>query len=343
MNSRKWTLVLFAGLLLVVSGVMASTAQASLVTTIWGAPGLNQSHDTDAEIALDSSYNHLNGSTGLQVGDYLVGGINYGYNVPPIGGSVSYGLAGVDQMNVLFVLKIADVSAFPGGTNSQGIPFSHYTFVAPSVAEWTSALNSVYGGAAPAAALKTAEGSVGIVFSNPTENFQQLPIGATSAADVLNRVFSGPGVTNIGELGFTGGTTTVNGGVNVGPNATGEGWQADGPTATSSFVGVTYGSSILNTNIIFGIDPTAGSLLNDMDFTPILDQMFPGAKADFAGTAELQGTGDGLGGLRSGEQMDINSGGAVSFYVLVPEPASCAVWSLIMGCVGLFAWRRRRS
>ena len=315
---------------------LISGSQASTIDTLWQT-GLNQNHDTDAELFLrpsgsgSTTYSRVPGNSALQVGDMLFGAVNYGYVVNSAG-QTNYSPP-VDYFNVLFALTVSSMT--PAGTNAQGIPLSNYTFVAPTVAQWDAAASFL---GLPATADKNAAGTTAIFYSNPNTNFEQVPFGASTPADVYGRVYGGAGVTRVGELGFTGGTQSVNGFNNVAPNATGEGWTAVGPSIGSSLQAVTYGSAVIGTNFVIGLDPTDGSLLTK-SFVPLLSGFGASGKSDFVGNGIIQGTGDGQGGLFPGELMDGNSGGAVSFN-LVPEPSTFAL--LGFGALGLLGLKRRR-
>lgn len=126
------------------------------------------------------------------------------------------------------------------------------------------------------------------------------------------------------------------------PTYTGEGWVATAPLAVgSNFTSVTWGSTVTGTAVAFGLDPTNGGFLSG-SYVPLgAGPSLGSGTADFVGNANLQGTGNGSGGLQNGEMMDVNSGGAFSVEP-APEPLSCVIWALIAGCVGLAVWRRRR-
>lgn len=201
MNARRWILVSLAGLAVLSLGVFVSTAHASLATSVWQTGTINQSHDTDCEVLLDSNFNHLSSSASVVVGDYFVGAIGYGY-VNWGAGNVSYGTTTATSqgapvgpwntvapgnLNALFVLQVAGIN-----TAGQGTGFGMYSFVAPSVANWQNALASSYlfSGSVPAAALKNAAGTVAILYSNPNQTVQQIPANVAPNFSIPRRVRS---------------------------------------------------------------------------------------------------------------------------------------------------------
>ncbi len=312
-------LTLSVSVLLVVLGVWAVGTQAN--AAILGAvPGqLNLLDDSDADIGVRETSPGVFAivAGALQDNDILVAGITFAFTRPIPGTATS--LAG-QGYNGFTMLKV------DGAPVDQGGGLSSFAFNAASVAEWNGVVDDLFGGLA--SLKKSSEGTLAMIFQDATADFSPVSPPATLAASAAA---ISTGANLVWELGFTG-ALDAGGNVDAGVD---EGWVATGPTSPSVAATTTYGTGIPGTSFTGALNPLVDNS-GYVDYLP-LTTLF--GQSDFAVVGTLSGYGDGFGNPAGPWQ--IASDADLSFAPLVvPEPASLAIWSLLS--VGGLALARRR-
>ena len=310
---------------------MAAAAQHGTITSLW-TNGINAQQDEDGEVVVAPVSNGQGGytyqvqtpSTNLAVGDILVGGINYNSD-----NGKNYAAFTASNFNVLFMSQITSISSNP----TPGL--FNINFGAASVSNWDNVVTSLGLGSV---ADKTAAGSVAILYSNPNSAFSYSNPG--TLAQVFSTIYGGPGVTNLGELGFNGAMTGSGSSAVTLANSTGQEWNAVGPANLAGAQALTIGTALPGTNITIAIDPTSGFIstlpLAPLFIPPNATFGFSGGTADFSASETLAGT------IGANSNLQLTSGGNAAFN-LVPEPSSFAlVGALLSGLAMLRVCRGRQ-
>lgn len=313
--------------LLLVSGTTVSAA--TLLGSLIGDGRVHGAQDTSADVGIrlgiTGDYEIVTGA--LVEGDFLVAGI--GFDTLERVGTSSVPLTGVNGFGILRIDTIASLPA-----NPQGIPFSTLSFEAPTVAEWNAIVDDVFGG--NTALYKTTAGGLVNIYDGVPTDFNRIAPPATLAGS--GSTIGTLVAQRIGELGFTG--AVVDG--RVQDNGIGEDWIAVGPTAPGGGSLAVLNTDIIGSSIALSINRLTG--FDGITFLPLASifdgGLLAGATAEFVGSGDLSGYGDGLGApvgpWQIGDDID------VSFRpFFIPEPGSMLIWAG-MGLAGVVGAYRRR-
>jgi hypothetical protein len=315
--------------------VMASGAQAGWIGNVIGDGRLHTLNDSNADLGItlnESTGNYEIATGAIEEGDFLWAGVNFAA-IDPVPGD-SAGLDGQGANGQLGIKLAADpVDEF---TNAEGVQIATFPkFVAPTVAEWNKIIDDVFGG--NPLLKKTQEGTLGLIYDNADVDFQRTAIVAGETLKTsVDRIADGTAGPVL-ELGWTG-EADANG--NIQDDDDGEGWAATGPTVPGGGVLFPIAQGISGTSVA----GTVNVLINNTGlagFLPLNSPFDVDGTAQFVLTSNLFYYGDGTGTNTPAGPWQLGTETDVSFRPVIPEPASVAMWSLLIA--GGFALTRRRK
>jgi hypothetical protein len=308
--------------------VAASPAWAAIDVLSAFANGQNNLHDVSGDKLIN-----INGGadTTVDVGDILLSSFNFDTiqnAAHPLPMTIGLG-SQYSELSGLIAIKVLSVSGpVANPLSPTGVSYA-WTFGPATDATSLAAINAVSPNAA-AAISAWGKGTLASFFDDPTPDYSRN--GVTVDADVATATDG----LKVLEIGFTGGTLDANGN----PTAiNGEAWSAVAISNDISLIGAVPfpgNGGTVNFSLRNSDNPPDSLILDALDTDTLTSLFNPTFKnLNLNGSANLLGTGTQDTAWDAFDNADATMD-------ITPEPASCVVWTLLLGCIGVAAWRRRR-
>jgi hypothetical protein len=311
---RKIAIFMLAGVAML---FMSKTAQAGPANAQDAfSIGINQIHDKDAEIIVNSSGQQVTTSA---VGDFLVAIAQFN-NIGIVSKDPNHFFDGTtfNELTAISLIKIGTLTD-TGTTFSNGTEKWSYSMVAPTATEWSNILG-----------LTVPTGTMASIYNNVNNNFTFT--SGSIATDLASAVAAGHLMWN---FGFTG---AANGDGDILPNGTNEGWIASAPIDQAGILAVTLAGDATEMAFkaqmnVINYGPDGLLLLNTFADYKLPVNLVSGnpSQIQYTGTLAASSTDFPIGSLSN------------AFVNVAPEPATVVLFTMGLGVVGARYMRKRKA